>query len=434
MTFPFNIEINLLLTLFYLLTIRKFMQAFFHSKPILSINYFLWILYYVFQIFIIIEEIFSPGFVLALNISFVLFLTFISCHGSLKKYFIFAISICTVWMLVEIIVVIVLAVLGLNDAALQNAGSATSKMIMFVLAVFSEHYIKQKGSWEIPFYLFLIMLMIPIGSIYIIHNIFLIAYQYNSYSFFAIITGILLLLINYVIFEIYKWIRQNVEMKEKNLLYEQQLELHRQQAEEREVKNLEIRKLRHDITNHMACLLGMVQENENEKASSYIEEMLKNNVNYQTKEVSRSGNIVIDSLVNYKCASARKAGITFQTNIFIPSSLPFQSSHLTIILGNLLENALDACHELKEEKCYIKLIIFWEKDILTITVCNPYRGKRHRNQDGSFLTTKSNARNHGLGLSLVKQAAESYYGEMFVKYENGVFQNTVIIYANTENK
>lgn len=432
MTFPFYIEINFILTLFYLLIMHKFMKAFFYPKRNHPVHYAIWIFYYVLQMCIGIGKIFSPPIILILNIVIVLLLSLVSFQGSLKKHCIFSILVCTVWMLVEIIVVTILKMLELNGAELQTAGAAISKMIMFIFAILLEHYLKQKSSLEIPFRLFLIMLMIPVGSIYIIHNVSRIANQYNTYSLFAVILGFLLLLINYVIFEIYEWVRQNVEMKEKNLLYEQQLELCSQQAEEREVKNLEIRKLRHDITNHMACILGMVQENQIEKASLYIEEMLKKNIDYRSEDVSRSGNIVIDSLVNYKCALARKAGITFHAKIVLPSSLPFQSSHLTIILGNLLENALDACRELKREKPYIELKIFYKKNILTITVLNPYEGKRYQNQNGSFQTTKSNASNHGLGLSLVRQAIKSYKGDMLVKYENQIFQNTVIIYGNPE--
>lgn len=185
---------------------------------------------------------------------------------------------------------------------------------------------------------YLIMKRLP-SSIYIMHNIFIIAAVYDEVSKFSVITGFLLLLVNYVVFEIYDWMSRDAMVREQNRLYGQQLELCSRQAEERESLYLEIRRLRHDMKNYLSGLLGAVQKGETKEAELLIQGMLHDGISNRTSEVSRSGNIVVDSLVNHKYALAVKDGIKFEANVFIPASLPFRSGHLAVILGNLLENA-----------------------------------------------------------------------------------------------
>lgn len=91
---------------------------------------------------------------------------------------------------------------------------------------------------------------------------------------FSVTASFLLLIVNYVIFEVYDWISRNAELRGQNRLYAQQLELCSQQAEERESLYLEIRRLRHDLKNHLSSLLGMVQTGQTSEAEKYIMQML----------------------------------------------------------------------------------------------------------------------------------------------------------------
>lgn len=86
-------------------------------------------------------------------------------------------------------------------------------------------------------------------------------------------------------------------------------ELCSRQAEEQESLYLEIRRLRHDMKNYLSCLLGAVQNGEKKEAEMLIQGMLNNGISNKVSEVSRSGNIVVDSLVNYKHDLAEKKGL-----------------------------------------------------------------------------------------------------------------------------
>ena len=152
-----------------------------------------------------------------------------------------------------------LQTIGFESTVLQNAGSFISKMFMLIFAVVIRHTIKDNHDSPIPLRYFLIILIVPASSIYIMHNIFLIANAHTEYILFSAIASFIFLIINYVIFEIYDWIRHNAELREQNRLYIQQLELCSQQAKERELHNLELRRIRHDLKKHLSGLLGMLQ-------------------------------------------------------------------------------------------------------------------------------------------------------------------------------
>lgn len=432
MNFIFPVIINLFLAFFCMLIMRKYMKVFFMSGKKNRVQYFVWLIYYFMELFFKTKAVFPSQVVLLINIILVFFLCTTACYGSLKKRCIFSVLICTVWTLVEIIIGAILVLFSMHGIGAEIGGSILSEIFMFMIAVIASHYNRQKNSLDISLRYFITLLLIPVVSIYLIHNIVLIAENHKKYMVFAIVASILLLLINYVVFEVYDWMTQNAETQERNLLYERQLELCSQQAEERETVNLEIRKMRHDMKDHLVTLLGMIQENEWKNAREYIQNLLKDSTDYLYENVSRSGNIVIDSLINYKNALAKRENIVFRANIFLPCCVPFQAGHLTTIFGNLLENALDACREIKEGERYIDLNVSYAKEVLMITVCNPYEGKRRQDREGNYLTTKGDTENHGLGISCVEQAVKQYHGQILIECREKVFQVTIVMYGHDE--
>ena len=422
---------SLFLAVFYILVMHKCVAAFFTPKRKWLVQFLSWLLYYGFQVSLEIANIFSPSLILFLNMLFIFLITILFYYASFKQSIIFSALICAVWMFVEIILRMVFTMLNLNDES-GLAGAVISKIIMLAFTTFLGHFLKKQSSIDISSKYVIILLIIPIGSIYLMHNIFKLCSRFADKSMFAFVSGILLLLINYVIFEVYEWLVENAEYHKKTMLYEQQLELCSQQALEREIQNSEIRHLRHDMKNHLACILGMVQAKGNEEATCYIHSLLKADTMIPMQEVSRSGNIVVDSLVNYKYFLAKKAGITFNANVFVPVALPFQNNKLTIVLGNLLENALDACQQMQAGGPRIDLQISYQKGLLSIVVCNTYEGERKPDTRGRFQTTKIDREHHGLGLISVEQALEQYHGEMIISTKNGIFKTTIIMYEEEE--
>ena len=426
----FSLILIFLLPVLQLLIIQRCITTLLGSgnrKPIGMIS---WLLYYVFLVTTGVEDLFPPQFLLVGNILMVFMISTVTRKKSLKKCCISTLLICTVWMVVEVIVLLILEADGMDECVIDVAGSFISKMCMLLFSVLLDRYTKEKQYAEISLRYFIIALLVPVSSIYMMHHIFLIAASHSEYSFFSVVAGILLLLVNYVIFTVYDRIGQAAELQSRNRLYEQQLDLCSHQAEERELHYLELRRMRHDMKNHLSGILGMVNAGQTKEAGDYIQKMLDDGIGTGADEISHTGNIVVDSLVNHKYALAQKDGIQFEARVFIPSVLPFQSGHLAIIFGNLLENALEACRKLPREQRYIILEATYIKEMLQICIKNSSSEKLKKDNRGRYLTTKEDNGWHGIGLASVEQALADYNGELFTKYEHGEFQASAVLYSN----
>ena len=390
-----------------------------------------WFLYYAFLVATGLELLFPPQFLLVGNILMVFMISTVTRKESLKRRCISTLLICTVWMLVEVVVLLVLEAIGTDESVINDAESFVSKMCMLLFSVLLGRYAKKKQYAEIPLRYFIIILLVPASSIYMMHHIFLMAAFHTEYSFFSVFAGILFLLVNHVIFTVYDRMGQDAELLSRNRLYEQQLDLCSRQAEERELHYLELRRMRHDMKNHLSGILGMVNAGQTEEAGEYIQKMLDDGIGNETGEISRTGNIVVDSLVNHKYAIALKSGIRFEARVFIPSALPFKGGHLAIILGNLLENALEACQKLPQEQRYIILEASYIKEILQICIRNSSSEKERRDGNGRYLTTKEDTSCHGIGLASVEQALACYDGELLLEHECGEFMASAVLYGNS---
>lgn len=81
-----------------------------------------------------------------------------------------------------------------------------------------------------------------------------------------------------------------------------------------------------------------------------------------------------DSLVGYWKKKAEDAGIEFLTDLSIPMEMPFRGADISLIMGNLLENAVEGAGRAEGRK-YIRLKMKYDKNNLLITIENSYRGK-----------------------------------------------------------
>ena len=110
--------------------------------------------------------------------------------------------------------------------------------------------------------------------------------------------------------------------------------------------------------------------------------------------------------------------------------LPFQSGHLAIIFGNLLENALEASRKIPAGQRYIILEATYVKETLQICIRNSSPEEQKKDSRGHYLTTKEDTRYHGIGLASVEQALTDYDGELFTQHEGREFRASAVLYGN----
>ena len=152
----------------------------------------------------------------------------------------------------------------------------------------------------------------------------------------------------------------------------------------------------------------------------------------KTSTVTNSGNIVIDSLIGYWYVEAKKVGIDFSVNLNIPMEMPFRGADICLILGNLLENAVEAAQK-AEGKKYIRLHMKYDKNNLLLFVENNYKGVLIKTKDKRLKSTKTDAENHGVGLSSVYRIAAKYHGVVTIDDDvANRFLIRVVLYGKQE--
>ena len=183
-------------------------------------------------------------------------------------------------------------------------------------------------------------------------------------------------------------------------------------------------KLYHDLHNHIEAIYQCLLQGDTEEAARYCEDLRT-----PVREISQTvwtGDKALDYLISSKMALAEQEQIKTKVNIEYPHNTNIRSVDLTTILGNLLDNALEAAQAAPDGLRFLNLTIRRINAMLIIKVENGY-GHDLKREDGKLLTTKSNRAFHGWGLKSVQTAADRYDGTISTDDKDGIFQSVVTL-------
>ena len=141
---------------------------------------------------------------------------------------------------------------------------------------------------------------------------------------------------------------------------------------------------------------------------------------------SNTGNLIIDSIINSKLQDALEIGIEVEASVILPATIEINSDDMVVILGNLLDNAIEACQRMTSSK-YIKLFIKYEEGCLIICIKNTFDQIINKNGE-NFITRKEDSGLHGVGIKSVKSTIEKYSGLMEIASQGSEFEVNIIIY------
>ena len=135
-------------------------------------------------------------------------------------------------------------------------------------------------------------------------------------------------------------------------LVEMQEEQARRHLDEVRSIHSEMRGYKHDFHHHLQALKGQLEAGEVERAIAYITELDRSLQSVDT--LLKTGNVTVDAILSAKLAQARADGIAVTVDVNLPDRLTFSDLELSIVIGNLLDNAIEACREAQGEK-FIRL-------------------------------------------------------------------------------
>ncbi|MBQ9211346.1 MAG: GHKL domain-containing protein [Clostridia bacterium] len=183
---------------------------------------------------------------------------------------------------------------------------------------------------------------------------------------------------------------------------------------------------RHDYRNQLQTLKAYLAMGKTAEAQAFLGQLEQNLA--QAEPTARSGNLAVDAMLGIKIRRMRELGIPVDVTAHVPGELPISGVDLAALLGNLLDNALEACMTAPAEERFVRIYMDVVKRQFYISVTNAMQGKARR-ENGLFRTTKGS--NRGLGLIRIDQIVEHYGGSVNRQSEQGVFATEITLPTTT---
>lgn len=303
------------------------------------------------------------------------------------------------------------------------AGVVSAQLLSFMIALLIQKIVSSNRGEDIKLSEWVSVIIIPICSLFI--SSFVIADCSNK---IAVIFGeISMLLINVLVFYLLDKIQRMYQkqldimiLEQQNRVYEYQIMISKE-SEERIVA------MNHDMKNHFIALNQLIVQRDCIKAKDYIDDLIKGLEN-KNRFVS-TGNYLIDGFLNVKLQEASAIGAKIKTDICISKNISIKSKDISIILGNLLDNAIQALNSIESEKNdkVLNIIMKESPGRLFMNIENSHKEKLIK-VDGIFKTTKKNEANHGIGLKNVNKVVDKYQGYMQVEDKGCIFSVELILF------
>ena len=218
---------------------------------------------------------------------------------------------------------------------------------------------------------------------------------------------------------------QNAHIKKSNDMYKEHMALQKQYYEHMLLQYEELRKFRHDVKNHMLALNSMCTSEDNSQIKKYLSQ-LTNEVSSK-KPVEYTGNRELDAVIAPFVLEAESKNIKVQFKGRVSDNVAIDMFDMCTIISNLLNNAIEACEKIQEDKRIIEFEIAGYNSQIFISVSNSYDMESIINQKQKFITTKEDKLNHGIGLENVSRTVKKYDGDMRISQENERFIVTINI-------
>lgn len=277
---------------------------------------------------------------------------------------------------------------------------------------------------------YLVLFMIPISTF----GVFLLQFNYckeitsisTGLSFMAMICYTVLLVSNIVVFNILDNIYDTVEKDYKIAASEKIISLQEEQYKQVLDHNNTVLRIKHDQKNF---LLGIISDLDSENYSDIRKAVIREINSLQDSDFPTNRNSVIYALVKHKTNYAIQKGITIECEYHELQKIVISAIDLSIILGNALDNAIEATEKISfENKKVISLLIKVHIDQIIIIIKNPVAEKI----DIHNMRSTKNTEFHGFGISSMKNLASTYNGDIVFSEDNNIFQTHIILQNKSE--
>lgn len=305
----------------------------------------------------------------------------------------------------------------------QSPGSQMlSCVLVFLCTLLFVQFRRMHNSNKLTLYA-IISYIYPFGILLI--SIHLFSVRDNTVLLYTDIAGILMCTSFFLFYLVDKTFIINEE-NQKRIMADQLLSLQTDYYKHVETAQAEVTALRHDLKRHLHSIVSLLRMDQHQQALQYINEIY-DSATHLSVPVS-SGNQMVNIMLNRTQVQAEEGGFSFTSSIMIPSVLPIENVDMCIILGNLLDNAEEACRRMhgEEQKRFINVKIQLKKAFLMIIITNSFNGE-YRMANNRYESVKTGERFCGIGLSNVATVVKKYDGDMKISHEGNVFTVSIML-------
>lgn len=360
---------------------------------------------------------------------FILFLLITMCYNATVSKKIIVSILCYIFLFLSEAVVAFIVGLSnysVTEKAVDNIDVAIPVMnvIVFgVLLLVVERFINLSSDIKIPKLFTVAIVLVLLTSVILLTMVF----RQNDVNYvFSMISLSCVLISSFIIVYLYDSIARLFDERTKSELIKRERTYYHNQSQLLQKNYGDLRKFRHDLNNKIIVIKQLLEKNKIEDLNEYISGL--SGKLEKTDTYCQSGNVAVDSIVNYKLSFAHEKGIDIRTDISIPPDIIIENDDIVIIIGNLLDNAIEAAGK-TSEKGYISFQLKLNKNSIYINVENSHSNNFNK-EKGKLITTKEDKKMHGIGLKSVETVVEKYEGVMDISYNDVKFDVTIIIYNN----
>lgn len=327
-------------------------------------------------------------------------------------------------MLLESVSLSFLQLLGAYFDGMEIAANMMANMCLFASElIYKQTGPRKKNEQQVEYWLAIIVL--PVGSIVIT----MLVYGGGGYQAgLNLVIVTILIVMNILAFRLYDLLTEYYVSSYEQKMLQQQNEAYTHEIELIQKADETTRLLRHDMRNHVSALKQLAEQGDREETVRYLDAFADN---ITGGSYADTGNPVFDSILNYKLSTAKELGANLTFEIAVPEELEIEPFDISVLLGNLLDNAHEALANSPEKDMEIQIRM--DRGLLYIHISNSYDGNTQKavlNGREIYQTRKEDKQLHGFGLQSITKVVEKYHGVIETDDRNGRFTVDIMLYLS----
>ena len=417
--------VYLISNFFSIFIIRRFAEAFFKKQSNYKIVSVL--LYLIYFIITSLAYLKLDIPIIALCINWIsIFVIFFTYESTIQKRIVYTTYIIAFMLFPELVIGAITGYFKFSFFSEGNysseIGIISTKIITYIEALLFRNYRIRKDSQSVSTSLWISTIIIPLSTL--IYECMFVSND-NLTKDKVIASVAMLFIINVTAFHLYDSLTKSYVQQSKLSILETENALYSKQCEIMQSSTEELQGFRHDMNNQFIALSQLIkseQYGDAERQLSHLTLLTKSKIIYST-----SGNVIIDGLINYKLQNALNDRIKVKTEIAVPNRINIETTDLVAILGNLIDNALNALADVPEDRRSLTIKVVFSQGRLIVRTSNPYTGDILCT-DGKIVSDKQNSKQHGYGLNNIAKSVNKYKGYMDIDYSSNTFTVDIIMY------